>query len=121
MPKCINLKTRYGKTYRISWDEAKEHPNDPWMMQIKGRKGIIYPYGGEYLCAEVDYRPKIAGRLERMGFELIQDGDEEKTFRFHVKDFDRMAEVLMPYRRPQLTEEQRETRRQAMQKYHDGS
>jgi hypothetical protein len=44
---CIDLKDRFGREFRITWDPAAgERSADPWMMTMPCRKGEIYPHGG---------------------------------------------------------------------------
>jgi hypothetical protein len=105
-PLCVNLRERFGRQYRITYDPAYDPRHvprdklDPWMMQIPCRGGVvIYPYGGQLLAVEVDYRPKTAHRLRQMGLRCTQDGDREKTFVFDAADFDRVAAVVHPRKR----------------------
>src|SRR5262245_65154194 len=106
---CVNLRERFGKHYRITFDEAAEGRDDPWMMQIPctGRGITLYPHGGTLLAVEVDGRWHLARRLREMGLTVHQDGDREQTFLFDVADFDRVAEVVQPRKSRRLTEEQK--------------
>jgi hypothetical protein len=114
MPECINLRERFARQYRVTFDPAYDRRDvprdklDPWMMQIPCRGGVtLYPHGGDLLAIEVDYHPKAARRLRGMGLRCTQDGDHEKTFVFPVDDFVRVAEVVKPRKR-RLTEGQRQ-------------
>src|SRR5262249_31645267 len=102
--------------YRIRWDEADESGHtDPWMMTIPCRLGIIYPHGGDVLAVEVDGHPVIAKRLAAIdGVKLWQDGEDEETFLFHVDLFNLVAAVVLPKRKSQLTDEQRQKRADGM-------
>lgn len=118
---CINLLDRFGDRYRITFDpayDAKHRPReklDPWMMVIPCRVGEIYPFGGSTLVIEIDGHRRIRGRLARLDCcEGHQDGDDCGSFRFDMSDFDTVAEIVKPYRRPQLSPEEREARRQRM-------
>jgi hypothetical protein len=109
----INLNKRLGKRYRIGWDPAYDPRNrpkdklDPWAMQIPGKFGTIYPYCESTLAVMIDHHVITANRVAKIpGVEIIQDGDEEKTFRFPIELFDKVAELVKPHRKPQLTEEQ---------------
>jgi hypothetical protein len=60
------------------------------------------------LAVEVDGRPGLVKKLAAIpGVVLLQDGDEEKTFRFDVANFCRVAEVVRPHRRRRLSPERR--------------
>jgi hypothetical protein len=118
---CINLRARWGDVYRLSFDEASEHRDDPWMMEIRGRFGTIHPHGGEALAVEVDGHRRLAARLGReMGLQIHQ-GDDGKpvsdprkdwggdmTFLFPACRFQEVAEVIRPYRKRQVSEEERQ-------------
>ena len=75
---------------------------DPWLMILLCRYGHLFPWGGDLLAASVDGHPNVAGRLRRLKCcQVVQDGEfGELTATFHVKDFDRMAEVMRARRRP---------------------
>jgi hypothetical protein len=112
---CINLKARFGKTHRITFDEAYDHHGvhrsnlDAWMMQIPCQRGTIYPQGGDMLAVEIDYRGPTARAVGALpGVRCHQDGDNEKTFVFHVDLFDQVAAIVKPRRRRVVSEEQRQ-------------
>ena len=128
MSECINLKERFGKQYRITFDPAYDHKGvprkslDPSMMTIPCHKGIIYPYGGEYLAVEIDYHGPTAKQVGQIpGVVCTQDGDQEKTFKFHVDLFPQIAQLVIPRKKRRLTEEQKqklvERGRQALEEY----
>lgn len=121
MMKCIDLKATFGRTLRITFDEAYSQKHrrrenlDPWMMQIPCVRGIILPHGGSRLAVEIDGRPITARKLVDSGVcELHRDGDHEKTFTFDVRDFAAVAAIVHPRRRRQVSQEQREAARQRM-------
>jgi hypothetical protein len=114
MPECVNLLEMFGDRFRITWDPAYDAKGkhratiDVWYAQIPCRFGTIYPYGDTILAVEVDYHRHIAKRLADLpGLKLHHNGDHEKTFLFDVADFEKVAEIVQPRRRRQLTEEQR--------------
>ena len=62
------------------------------------------PHGGETVAVEIDRHPIIAGQLRRLPCcRVHQDGDGETTLLFHVGDFDKVAALVLPHRKPQLT------------------
>src|SRR5262245_43032815 len=97
---CIDLLEIRGTRYRVTLDrKSGEGPRDnsPWLQQIRCRRGVIYPYSATHLAVQVDYHPFVAQRLVRMGFKLIQDGDDEKSFVFPPDRFDEVADFVQPY------------------------
>ncbi len=111
---CVNLRERFGDTYRITYDPAvvtRGERNDSWMMQLAGAgEGVtIYPHGGTRLAVEVDHRPKLAKQVAAIpGVVLHQDGSGEKTYLFDIELFEQVAALVKPRRRRRchLTEEQ---------------
>ena len=100
---CINLRQCFGAKYRITpardIDGKPLDANDTCTFQIPCRYGTIYPWGGDKLAVEVDYYPKRAAALTKMpGVECIQDGDQEKTFRFPIELFKAVAKIVRPHR-----------------------
>jgi hypothetical protein len=117
MPTCINLKERFGRRYRVTYEEsyradrgAGARAADPWLMIVPCRYGHIFPHGGNLLAASVDGHPNVAGVLRRLACcRVHQDGDfGELTALFDVADFPKMAQIMRPRRRRQVSPEQRE-------------
>ncbi len=111
---CINLKGLFGSKYRIAYDQAYDpkgiHNKDPWMMQIPcaGKGVTIYPFSHRLLALELDYHNILARKVAAIpGVELIQDGEQEKTYLFPLALFDKVAEIVKPRQRRQYTPEQR--------------
>jgi len=120
-PSCINLEERFGRQYRVTYEESYwvEHgPDarvcDPWLMILPCRHGHIYPYGGDTLAASVDGFPKVAGRLRKLAcVRVAQDGDfGELTVTFDVADFSTVATIMRPRRRRQVSAQERERLRE---------
>lgn len=113
---CINLEKRFGRRYRVdheeSWYAEGRRVACPELMILLCKYGHIYPWGGTGLAASVDGFPKVAGRLRRLEcVEVVQDGDfGELTVTFDVDDFRKVAKVMRPRRRQQvsLTPKQRQ-------------
>ena len=115
MFECVNLMKRFGERYRIEFDPAydpKHRPRallDPWMMLIRGRYGTIYPDGGDYLRVDINRHNQIANRVAKLaGCQLVQNGDFEKTIRFHVGRFGEIAAIVHPYLARKLCDAARE-------------
>ena len=114
MPDCLNLMDHYGAKYKIGWDECydpKGRPKeklDPWYMMVLCQRGVIYPWGGDLLAAEVVGRRPTVKRLAALGLKQIQDGDES-AFVFDVGQFDDVAAIVKPRRRRKVSDAQRES------------
>jgi hypothetical protein len=117
MPTCINLKERFGRRYRVTYEESYRADRgdgaraaDPWLMIVPGRYGHIFPHGGNTLAASVDGHPNVAGVLRRLPCcRVHQDGDDgELTVLFDVGDFAKVAKIIRPRCRRQLSPEQRQ-------------
>lgn len=111
---CVNLVELFGGKYRTGFDPAYDPRHvprkalDPWMMTIPCSRGVICPYGGDDLIAEVEDRPRIANGLRQLScVEVFQDGDRFVAVKFHVRDFEEVSKVLRPRRKPRLTAERR--------------
>jgi len=113
----VNLRERFGRRYRVEHEESyvADHGvgarvNDPWLQIIPCRFGHVFPHGGSTLAASVDGFPKIAGRLKRLSCcRVHQDGDfGELTVRFDVADFAKVARIMRPRRRRQVSLRERE-------------
>lgn len=106
---CPNL--RQLAKYRITWDESRRgRTQDPWLMQIPGRLGHVYPFGPQVLAVWTDRDQRIRGRLLAVGCRMWQDGDCEATFTFPVSLLPRVGRIVGLYRRPRLTAAQHRDR-----------
>ncbi|MGD0945875.1 MAG: hypothetical protein ABSA52_00475 [Candidatus Binatia bacterium] len=110
---CVNLQERFGRQYRVTWEAdgvtkrfwAREDWS--WLMDIRGRRGVIYPFGGEMLAA-VESGARIGAKLRALPCVRSTRGDTETVVTFHVDDAPAVFELLKPYRRRQVSETQRE-------------
>ena len=106
-PTCINLEERFGKQYRICWEadgvtKAQWPKEDwPWLMELRCKYGLVYPWGGEILQA-MSPHPRIGAQLRRLPFVLHAQGDEETVVRFHIDHIEQVFRLLKPYRRRNL-------------------
>src|SRR5262249_22465755 len=81
---------------------------DPWLVVLPGRRGTIYPWGGDRLAVEVDGRPQLArpvGAPPRGG--LGQDGGAGEAVTLPAELVEPGAPLVQPRRRRKLTQEQR--------------
>jgi hypothetical protein len=111
---CIDLQDRFGNRYRVTHDPAstpRGATDDPWYQRIPTRCGEIFPYDDLYLVVEVEGHRKLKAQLSRLNCcEIHQTGDDFGSFKFHVSDLDRIAAIVKPHRRQQLSEEERKRR-----------
>jgi hypothetical protein len=130
-PTCIDLKARFGREYRVRYEEsyyAEYGPNaltrDPWYMIIPGKYGHVYPHGGELLGAATDKAGIIARKLRKLpGVRVSQDGDDGINALFSVALIPQVADLLK-LRRRRLSPEQRAIladRARAMSRQRQGS
>jgi hypothetical protein len=110
MTECIDLKARYGERWRIGVDESynaetgavQNYCRDPWLFYIRGRRGHICPWGGDYLAVCLDSGHVIlAGALLReswVDLDRSQVGDNaEVNAVFHVDYLDQATPYIKPY------------------------
>ena len=111
----IDLKAEFDDVYRIDSEETRQPGQhwDPWLAQIRCRYGHIYVHGGDELGVSVNSgRVGTAGTIRRMKcVRVVQDGDDgEVNAVFHRRHLDEVLDVMKPYRRVQLSEEERARR-----------
>ena len=108
--KPVNLKERFGDSYRIEHDPAASHEpggrKNPWYHTIPCRNGHIYPHSDKLLALWWE----SSTRLDRQcpALTLYQDGDDEKTYLFNPEDFEEVARIAHPKRKRRLTSSQRQ-------------
>ena len=111
----INLRECVGGKYKIAYDEAfaAEHgPNarvdDPWLQLVPGRLGHVFPYGGELLGVSTNSRGPVANHLTALPCcEVVQDGDDGITVKFHVDHLQQVARIIHARTTRTLTAAQR--------------
>jgi hypothetical protein len=122
---CVNRKERFGKSFRVAYDEsyrAQRAPcgrgKDPWLQIIPCRHGHIFPHGGKLLATSTDRREATARKLVVLpGVTVHQDGSDGVTVLFPVDQFDAVAALLLPRRRRVVSEAERERLRTLGAKY----
>lgn len=96
---CINLQDRFGRRYRVSWEAdgaTRYHWPEvyrPWLLEIRCRYGLIYPFGAEILQAMTD-RPRFGAKLRALPCIQSARGDAETVVTFHVDRAAAVFEVL---------------------------
>lgn len=120
---CVNLREEFGDRFRIEYDPAADSSRtlrkDPWYFVMKCKAGELSPQGGTTLRLEIPVtmgsrRRKILERLKGR-VQAIEFSDVWAIL-FEVSDFDLVADLIRPKRRPQLTAQQREQRSEQLKK-----
>jgi len=113
----VDLEASFGRRFKVSWEAdgatRNQWPREawPWLMEIRGRHGLIHPYGGELLCA-VSNTGHTGAKLRRLPFVLDARGDQETVIRFHVDHVKDVFGIIRPYRRRRVSEETRKRLRE---------
>jgi hypothetical protein len=113
VPTCINLEERFGRRYRVTFEAGGATKGQwaredwPWIMEIRGRYGVVYPKGGEILQGMTD-RPRMGRKLRALPCVRSVRGDAETIITFRVADAEQVFALLKPYRRRQVSETERE-------------
>lgn len=98
--KPINLRTKFGKTYRIEHDPAAKYERagkkNPWLFIIPCRKGHIYPHSDKLLALWWESSARLD--TKNPALKLYLDGDAEKVYLFSPDDFDIIKSVAHPSR-----------------------
>jgi hypothetical protein len=86
---------------RLPWEDA-------WLLIIPGRRGHVFPWGGDRLAASTNTAGRTATRLKVLpGVEVWQDGSDGATVLFTVDLLDQVVVLLLLRRRRRLTPERR--------------
>ena len=112
---CVNLRERFGRRYRVEYEEsyyAQYGPHarvdDPWLQIIPCQRGHIYPFSGSRPAATTNARGATARRLAAFDFATVhQDGSDGVTALFPVERFPEVAELMKPRRRRHVSEAER--------------
>ncbi len=115
MTTCINLQERFGRQYKVVYEEsyyAQYGPNariaDPWLTIVPCERGHIFPWAGDKLAASTDRRGPTARKLAALDFVTVaQDGDDGITAVFSIERFADVAALMLPRRRRRLSPEAR--------------
>jgi hypothetical protein len=112
---CINLQQRFGRRYRVVYEESyhaqyghNARTEDPWLQIISCLHGHICLWGDDKLAACTDKAGPVAKALKALAFtQTAQDGDDGANIVFPVEHFDEVAAIMKPRRRRRLSEEQK--------------
>ena len=130
----INLKKEFGEKYKIRVTPGYEDfKRDPWNFELICKFGVIYPNGDDELgfvpYDAIEEAPvkitKIA--LERATEEVMrldfllsyEESSDPKNILFRFKDFRKVAKIVKPRRKKQMSEEQRRASTERLRKYRE--
>ena len=116
MPPCINLKERFGRKFKVIYEESyyaqygpRARVDDPWLQIIPGRRGHVYPWDLARLAATSKTSGPTAKRLpELAGAEVYVDASDGATILFPVDLLDQVADILLLRRRRRMSEKERQ-------------
>ncbi len=122
---CVNLRERFGDTYRVAHEGAycaeygpNAHREDPWLTVIPCENGHICPWGRSTLTACTTSAGSVAKRLKVLPFTSVaQDGTDGANVLFDVEHFDAVARIMKPRRRRRLSPEARRAAGERLAKY----
>jgi hypothetical protein len=105
----LNIRDTFGKQYRVALDPSAASWADPAYHVLRTKTGEVHVHGEEHAGVEVRSKHfSIIRDLAGRGFRLHQDGDELKTFLVPWEELADVLPMLRPYRRRQLSAEQRQ-------------
>jgi len=115
MATCINLRERFGNTYRVTHEEsyAAERPQfrseeEPWLQIIPGSRGHVFPWSSDRLAASTNTRGPVVKELLAIPDVVVQqDGTDGVTATFPVDRLSAVADVLRLRLRRRLSPEAR--------------
>jgi hypothetical protein len=102
----MNLKTDQ-KRYRVFVDESYEAEKEDGKManlwryyELRGNFGILYPFSETELAVTIT-SSRIAQKATRkvLGWQVIQNGDDETTLKLQNKDFEAAVDLIRPRKR----------------------
>jgi hypothetical protein len=119
----IDLRQHYAHRYRVTCEGSCERAHhgsacDPWNAIVLCQHGHIYPHGELLLGAATNNRGQKANSLAALPcVRVVQDGDDGINVVFDASDFAKVAAIMKPRRKRQLTPEQKAERVARLQKY----
>ena len=107
IPQCIDLAERFGRRYRVEFEESYSaqygshaRVDDRWLKIIRCRAGHICPWGTSTLAAVTNKAGPIARKLAALpGAKLWQDGSDGATVLFDLAQFPQVAKLMHPCQR----------------------
>jgi hypothetical protein len=112
MTEPIDLQAVAGKRHCVQRDPAQpadgKRADDPWLLVISCQRGHVYPHSATRLGIATDDRGPAAAIARLPGVTIEQDGDDGINATFPPSLFNRVARIVKPRRRRQLSAAQRE-------------
>src|SRR5262245_52955747 len=110
-PPCVDLR-QFDPPYRIH-NEPEDRPareyDKAWDLIIRGARGFVAPYGGEYLLACTRSGQGTSAVLAKVpGAVVTQQGTEGANIKIRVEDLDAVADIFRLYRRREVSDAERD-------------
>jgi len=109
MTQTLNIKQNFSQ-YRIACDPAadKSKEGDPWYWIIVCKHGEIYLHGKETMAAMVK-SSAVANQMKKWPeLDITQEADDAVIFKFHIRDFEKVAKRMVARKRRRLSPEVRQ-------------
>jgi hypothetical protein len=115
-PGCVNLRERFGRRYKITYEKSyaaaygpKATREAPWLQIIPGARGHVYPHTTTMLAATTNKSGPTARHLTALPFvQVWTDGSDGVTVVFPPDRLEEVAELLKLRRRRRITDQERD-------------
>jgi hypothetical protein len=113
---CVNLRERFGRRYKVTFEESyaaaygpKASRDDPWLQIIPGALGHVFPHSATMLGAKPGRSGKSARRLKDLPFVQVHtDGSDGVTVLFSPNHLNLVADLLQLRRRRRVSDRERQ-------------
>jgi hypothetical protein len=118
MTNPIDIRAIAGNRYRVEWEQSRvARDDDPWLLVIPCARGHIYPHSSELLGVATDSRSAGLALAKLPGVTVLQEGDDGFNLVFGPKLLPKVAKIVRPKRRRQLSAVQRDICRERLAKH----
>ncbi len=104
----IDIRATAGKRYRVEYEQSRlGRVEDGWLLTIPCTRGHIYPHSSELLGVATDSRSAGLAIAKLPGVTVLQEGVDGFNLVFPPKLLPKVAKIVRPKRRRQLSAVQR--------------
>lgn len=106
----VDLRAVAGKRYQLEYEEShRGKADEPWLLLIPCQCGHIYPHSDKLLGVATNGRGSLTQKIARLpGVEVVQDGDDGINAVFPASLFAKVAAIVKPKRKRQVSAKERE-------------
>jgi hypothetical protein len=105
----IDLRTVAGSRYHVEYEQShRGKAEEPWLLIIPCQRGHIYQHSDELLGVATDCRSAGLALAKLPGVQVMQEGVDGFNLVFGPKLLPKVAKIVKPKRRRQLSAVQRE-------------